>query len=46
MRGVFNNLKKLKPIIEVLYDDKIFDISHFADDAPFFGWVGDERNKK
>lgn len=46
MEGVFNDLKELKPAIEELYDNKIFYLSYFATDAPYFGWIGKEAQEK
>jgi len=37
MEGVFNNLTRLKPIIEKIYDENIFYLSYWETDAPYFG---------
>lgn len=38
MKGVYNDLQKLKPVIEKLYDDHIFYLDYWVNDAPYFGW--------
>lgn len=38
MLGVYSDLEKLKPIIEELYNNKIFFLSYWKDDCPYFGW--------
>ena len=38
MLGVYADLKKLKPIIEKLYDEHIFYLSYWETDAPYHGW--------
>ena len=38
MFGVHEDLEKLKPIIEELYDNHIFYLSYWENDAPYFGW--------
>lgn len=38
MQGCYNDLKKLKPIIEKLYDEHIFYLSYWKSDCPYFGW--------
>ena len=38
MAGVYNDLIKLKPLIEDFYDKHIFYLSYWEDDAPYFGW--------
>ena len=38
MLGCHNDLERLKPIIEKLYDDHIFYLSYWESDCPYFGW--------
>ena len=38
MSGVHQDLEKLKPIIEELYDNHIFFLTYFLSDAPYHGW--------
>ena len=38
MLGVHESLKSLKPVIEELYNDRIFFLSYWKDDCPYFGW--------
>lgn len=38
MQGCYNDLKRLKPIIEKLYDEHIFYLSYWKSDCPYFGW--------
>lgn len=38
MLGVHQDLEKLKPIIEELYDNHIFYLTYFLSDAPYHGW--------
>lgn len=38
MVGVINDLKKLKPILENLYDENIFNLSYWRDECGFHGW--------
>ena len=38
MSGVYRDLQKLKPLIEKFYDDYIFNLSRWKDDAPYHGW--------
>lgn len=40
MAGVYNDLAKLKPVIEEIYEKNIFYLSYFATDGPCFGWTG------
>ena len=42
MTGVRDDLLDLKPIIEKLYDDKIFYLNYWENDAPYHGWVWSE----
>ena len=44
MMGVYQDLQKLKLIIEELYDKHIFYLSYWESDAPYFGW--DASNDK
>ena len=36
--GVVNDLKELKPIIEKLYNERIFYIDYWEDECPYHGW--------
>lgn len=38
MKGVRNDLIKLKPLIKNFYDEYIFYLSFWKDDCPFYGW--------
>lgn len=38
MQGVFNDLKNLKPLIEQLYEDKIFYLNYWESECPWHGW--------
>ena len=38
MAGVYSDLRELKTIIENLYNDHIFYLSYWENDAPYFGW--------
>ena len=38
MSGVHKDLERLKPVIEELYDNYVFVLSYFLNDAPYFGW--------
>ena len=38
MQGCYDDLKKLKPIIEELYDKHIFYLSYWKSECPYFGW--------
>lgn len=38
MKGVHDDLIRLKPLIENFYDKYIFYISYWKDDCPFHGW--------
>lgn len=42
MVGVHDDLAKLKPVIEEIYEKNIFYLSYFATDGPYFGWTGKE----
>lgn len=42
MIGVYNDLKKLKPIIEKIYDENIFYLSYWKSECVFFGWEWDK----
>lgn len=44
MIGVCNDLAKLKPVIEEIYEKNIFYLSYFATDGPYFGWTGKDLN--
>lgn len=39
MVGVHNDLQKLKPVIEKVYDEYIFWLSSFSADARYMGWT-------
>ena len=39
MRGVYDDLQKLKPLIEKVYDDYVFYLSYWKSDAPYHGWL-------
>lgn len=38
MRGVYDSLVKLKPLIENFYSEYIFYLSYWKDDCAFHGW--------
>ena len=38
MQGVYRDLQKLKPLIEKFYDDYIFYLSYWENEAPYHGW--------
>ena len=38
MKGVLGDLESLKPIIENLYDEKIFYLDYWETDCPYHGW--------
>lgn len=38
MVGVINDLQKLKPILEKLYDENIFYLSYWRDECGYHGW--------
>lgn len=38
MKGVAQDLQKLKPIIEKFYDENIFYLSYWKNDAMYHGW--------
>ena len=42
MQGVYRDLQKLKPVIEKIYDDYIFYLNYWKNDAPYHGWLWDE----
>ena len=42
MQGVYRDLQKLKPVIEKIYDDYIFYLNYWENDAPYHGWLWDE----
>ena len=44
MQGCYNDLKKLKPIIEKLYDEHIFYLNYWKSDCPYFGWDWSKDN--
>lgn len=44
MQGCHNDLEKLKPIIEKLYDEHIFYLSYWKSDCPYFGWDWSKDN--
>ena len=44
MQGCYNDLEKLKPIIEKLYDEHIFYLSYWKSDCPYFGWDWSKDN--
>ena len=46
MLGVYADLKRLKPVIEELYNNRIFFLSYWKDDCPYFGWSWSNDNGK
>ena len=38
MQGVYKDLQKLKPLIEKFYDDYIFYLDYWINDASYHGW--------
>ena len=42
MSGVYRDLQKLKSLIEKFYDDYIFYLNYWKNDAPYHGWLWDE----
>lgn len=42
MQGVYKDLQNLKPLIEKFYDDYIFYLSYWENDAPYHGWIWSE----
>lgn len=46
MLGVYTDLKGLKPVIEKLYNDRIFFLSFWEDDCPYFGWSWANADEK
>ena len=38
MSGVYRDLQKLKSLIEKFYDDYIFYLNYWENDAPYHGW--------
>lgn len=38
MRGVYDSLGRLKPLIENFYDEYIFFLSYWKNDCAFHGW--------
>lgn len=41
MSGFYNDLKTLKPEIEKIYDNHVFNLGYGLDDAPYHGWDGE-----
>ena len=39
MMGVHDDLARLKPVIEKIYEEDIFYLSYFATDAAYMGWT-------
>lgn len=48
MKGVYNDLKKLKPIIEKLYHEEIFWLDYWSSECVYFGydWSKDDGSMK
>ena len=46
MKGVYKDLKTLKPIIEKIYDEHIFYLSYWENECPYFGWDWSEDRVK
>lgn len=44
MYGVYNDLNKLKPVIEKIYDEHIFWLSYWKGECGFHGWDWSEDN--
>lgn len=38
MKGVIQDLEKLKPLIEEFYDKYIFYLNYWESECPYFGW--------
>lgn len=48
MKGVVNDLIRLKPIIEKLYRDEVFHLNYWASECAYFGydWSKDDGSMK
>lgn len=46
MQGCHNDLEKLKPIIEKLYDEHIFYIDYWVSECVYHGWDWSKDNGK
>ena len=46
MGGVHDDLKKLKPIVEKIYDEHIFNLSYWENECPYHGWDWSKDNGK
>ena len=44
MYGVYNDLKKLKPIIEKIYDEDIFYLDYWSSECAWHGWDWSKDN--
>lgn len=44
MKGVDKDLRKLKPVIEKIYDEYIFYLDYWSTECMYFGWDWDEDN--
>lgn len=45
MLGVIEDLKRLKPIIEKLFEDNIAYLSYWESEAPFHGWLWEKDGR-
>lgn len=46
MQGIYNDLKRLKPIIEKIYDEHIFYLSYWENECAYHGWdLSEDRVK-
>lgn len=46
MQGVYNDLQKLKPVIEEIYDKHIFYLSYWKNECGYHGWDWNEDDGK
>lgn len=44
MQGVYDDLKKLKPVIEKIYDEHIFYLSYWEGECGYHGWDWSKDN--
>lgn len=42
MKGLYDELKKLKPIIEEIFEKRVYLMGYALCDAPFHGWTDEE----